>query len=347
MYKTLIVDDTEIYLMELERLDVWGAGSDFVIAGKARNGVEALERLREDRFDLVITDIRMPKLDGIGLLKEIKEANLCDCVALVSEHSEFEYAQRGLVLGAFDYLVKPVNKSGMQDLLERTGAYLERISTGSFYYPKAEEESILSLLNTNTAAVPKIFLDTAEALVRLADNDDLPTADLIAKFYGNILYAVFEKYPWLSLYTQAGKYEIAFRSAQVLSPHDYYEALSALIEFVRGFVFADIPNLLKDICSHILENPEACVSLQSAANLFRVNNTYLSNLFKQKTGMRFNEYLTGVKVARAKYYLEYTDKKVSEISYDLGYADSDYFNRLFKKYTGATPSSYRKNFHIA
>jgi two-component system response regulator YesN len=338
----LIVDDTEIYLVELERLDVWGAQSDFVIAGKARDGVEALELLQESRFDLVITDIRMPKLDGIGLLKEIKEANLCDCVALLSEYSEFEYAQRGLVLGAFDYLVKPVEKKEILRLLDRAAVYLDQISTGSFFYPKAEEESILALIDTNIAAVPKMFLDAAEALVRLADSEDLPTADITGKFYSNILHAIFEKYPWLSLYTQTGKYEIAFRSAEVSTPQDYFGTLSKLAVFVQGFCFADIPNLIKDICGHILENPEACISLGSAADRFRVNNTYLSNLFKQKTGIRFNEYLTGVKVARAKYYLEYTDKKVSEISYDLGYADSDYFNRLFKKYTGATPSSYRR-----
>jgi two-component system response regulator YesN len=345
VYKTLIVDDTEINLVELERLDVWGGQSNFIISGKARNGMEALECLKDEHFDLVITDIRMPKLDGIGLLKAIKDENLCDCVALFSEYSEFEYAQRGLVLGALDYLVKPVEKKELQRLLARTDEYLTRNNTGSFYYPKAEEENILSLLETNIAGVPKMFLDAAETLVRLTGNDKKPSADILGKFYSNLIYAIFGKYPWLSLYAQAGTYEIAFRSTNGCTPQDYYETLSKLIALLRSFLFADTPVLIRDICNHILENPEACVSLQSAADRFRVNNTYLSNLFKQKTGTRFNEYLTGVKVARAKYNLAHTEKKISEISYDLGYADSDYFNRLFKKYTGTTPSAYRKYFH--
>jgi AraC-like DNA-binding protein/proteasome lid subunit RPN8/RPN11 len=113
-------------------------------------------------------------------------------------------------------------------------------------------------------------------------------------------------------------------------------------ERVQEFVFPDAPELVRKVCSYILSFPEAASNLQSIAARFGVNNTYLSNLFKQKTGVGFNEYLTRVKVARAKYYLEYTDRKIGDICDTFGFADREYFNRLFKNHTGLTLTAYRK-----
>ena len=118
-------------------------------------------------------------------------------------------------------------------------------------------------------------------------------------------------------------------------------------EDVKSFVFPDAPALIRRVCSYIISYPEAADSLQSIADHFSVNNSYLSSLFKQKTGIGFNDYLTRVKIARAKYYLEYTDRKIGDICDILGFTDHDYFNRLFKKHVGETLAAYRNSHHGA
>jgi two-component system response regulator YesN len=366
MYRALIVDDADINLMELERLDAWGKESNFIIAGKAKNGVEAMARLRKSRYDLVITDIRMPKLDGIDLLKEIRRENLCDCVALFSEFDEFEYVRSGIVFGAFDYLVKPVNKRHVRALLTRARAFLDEkngaaphgsagytpgeTSEAEFFYPKAEEENIIDLIEIGSRDIPQMFLEAAQSVRRLLHDRALLADDMIRKLYGNIVRATYEKYSWLDLYipprglerhlsTGGGRTEDADPSD---GAERYFRPLSGLYGLIGRFVFSDAPESIRAICDFILRNPEQSISLQSVADNFNVNNTYLSNLFKQKTGMGFNEYLTTVKIARAKYYLENSEMRIGDISYAIGYADADYFNRLFKKYTGITPTAYRK-----
>ena len=68
MFKVLIVDDLEILRYDLKRMKVWSETKDFVIAGEAQNGKDALEKLRASSYDLLITDIKMPVIDGIELL---------------------------------------------------------------------------------------------------------------------------------------------------------------------------------------------------------------------------------------------------------------------------------------
>ncbi|HNU80766.1 MAG TPA: response regulator, partial [Bacillota bacterium] len=77
MLRIMIVDDVDIVRKELKRLKLWGDKTGFVISGEACNGHEALEKLEESKFDMVITDIRMPKVDGMELLKEITRRKLC------------------------------------------------------------------------------------------------------------------------------------------------------------------------------------------------------------------------------------------------------------------------------
>jgi two-component system response regulator YesN len=370
MYRTLIVDDVMFNLLELERLDAWGEESNFIIANKARDGVEALARLRKDRYDLVITDIRMPKLDGIDLLKEIKKENLCACVALFSELGEFEYARSGMILGAFDYLIKPVKKSNMNALLKRARIFLDArrkiicdgirndasagVIESGFFYPKTEEENIIALIECGSRDIPYLFKEAADSVERLLDGREALADDVIKKFYNNIIRATHERYPWLDLYVHQSNCKPHYTLTYGASEEErlnhggaiirYFQSLSELFHMIDRFVFIDTPHLIKDICDYILRNAESEISLQSIADRFGVNNTYLSNFFKQKTGIGFNEYLTTVKIERAKYYLVNTDMKVGCISYTLDYADADYFNRLFKRYVNMTPTAYRKQY---
>ncbi|NOV78726.1 response regulator [Clostridium saccharobutylicum] len=71
MYKVMIVDDMEIARLQLKRLKIWGEVSGFEITDEARNGYEAIQKLQTNSVDLIITDIRMPIVDGVELLEEV------------------------------------------------------------------------------------------------------------------------------------------------------------------------------------------------------------------------------------------------------------------------------------
>lgn len=83
------------------------------------------------------------------------------------------------------------------------------------------------------------------------------------------------------------------------------------------------------------------LSLQIVASQINVNPSYLSRVFKQETGVNFVNALTRVRIETAQYYLRTTRYKVYEIADKVGYRNTAYFSKLFKKVTGITPDEYR------
>ena len=81
---------------------------DIVIEGVAGNGQEGLQCIEAHRPDLVITDIRMPVMDGLKMLGKVQEAGLFPKVIVLTPYSEFAYARQAVKLGVCDYIIKPV-----------------------------------------------------------------------------------------------------------------------------------------------------------------------------------------------------------------------------------------------
>ena len=86
------------------------------------------------------------------------------------------------------------------------------------------------------------------------------------------------------------------------------------------------------------------ISLQMVAENIHVSPPYLSNLFKSETGANYTEYLFGRRMREAYYLLEQTDKSITDISLETGFANANYFSSCFKKESGMSPKHYRKKF---
>ena len=114
----MLVEDDSALRYLYSKMNVWEQYG-FEITEQVSNGKEALKLLETKQFDLFITDIRMPLVDGLTLLREVKEKNIEVLPVLASAHDKFEYARAGIVLGAFDFLVKPVTEAKVATVLER------------------------------------------------------------------------------------------------------------------------------------------------------------------------------------------------------------------------------------
>ncbi len=124
MYKVLIVEDDENMCFLYSKMKEW-KDYGFRIAGTAFNGREAMEKLKNFQYDVVATDIRMPDMDGITLLKEIREHKIPVLTVLISSYDEFEYARQGILYGACDFLVKPIRRKNLAEMLQRLKDLLE------------------------------------------------------------------------------------------------------------------------------------------------------------------------------------------------------------------------------
>ena len=82
---------------------------------------------------------------------------------------------------------------------------------------------------------------------------------------------------------------------------------------------------------------------QDVANEVHLSQSHFSTIFAQETGLTFTQYLTALRIGKARELLEATEMRSAQIATEVGYNDSHYFSYLFKKNTGATPGEYRKN----
>jgi YesN/AraC family two-component response regulator len=93
---------------------------------------------------------------------------------------------------------------------------------------------------------------------------------------------------------------------------------------------------------YIDKNIDKKVEMEHIASIMGYSTKYMSRVFKQETGMKFNEYRLQRKIEKAKEFLETTDYRIKQIAYELGYENSESFVRIFKKRTGLSPAVYRK-----
>lgn len=122
-YRILVVDDEPIHRNGLiEMLRKLRPEYEIVEAG---NGNEALNIVNSNNVDIIITDIRMPVMDGLAFLEEINNLLSKVKVIMLSGYAEFNYAQRAIKLGALDYILKPVNEARVNDILEKAEKKIE------------------------------------------------------------------------------------------------------------------------------------------------------------------------------------------------------------------------------
>ncbi len=116
--RVLLADDESVILRVLKKLISW-ENLGLSIVGEASDGLELKQQIVEQDPDLIVTDISMPGCTGIDIIREIHEAGRSVKVIFISTYQEFTYAQQALQYGALDYLVKPVNKSQLEQVVTK------------------------------------------------------------------------------------------------------------------------------------------------------------------------------------------------------------------------------------
>ena len=118
MLKVLIVEDEEMIRKGIVLTVDWAA-LDCVVVGEAANGVQGLEAARRLEPSLIITDLKMPQMDGIEMLKALRAEGCKAYVIILTAYDHFSYAQSALRLGAVDYLLKPFHDGDLENAITR------------------------------------------------------------------------------------------------------------------------------------------------------------------------------------------------------------------------------------
>lgn len=520
MLNVIVVDD-ETWICKLIRKIVDWDKTGFNIVADAGDGLKALKLIEEHKPDLVITDIRMPGLDGLGLIKAVREKKLDMEFIIISGYSDFEYARSALTYDAFGYLLKPLDKDEFEEVLYsakdkiskkhriqdklESGAsvmlenelrkiidktnkdidlaalnilYNRNFTEGPFYavifkrdYTARENDSVefsgflsdikkkyadsfqeivwfpgktndqtVFLINLKkdggdvydamkevmksfggeehlkgfsltisignrvenaggiaasyesaaNAMKARVFLGTGRVIDankeagRLADTgsgidirakkkllvllDVLDTDNALAEIKEILTDAEKKSAVSLTSYHMAAhevigllfesmqKKGVQLKSGagrqQAAANIDGFSSAKEIEKYITGLVkeFRDVyldekhdngEKLITEIKKFISENYMKNINLDDVAKLVCLSPTYVSEIFKRKTGENFSEYLINYRIEIAKDMLKDIRYKVVDVSLMVGYMDSKYFSRLFKKKVGVNPTDYR------
>jgi two-component system response regulator YesN len=136
LYKVFLVED-EVVTREGIRDNVDWKANGFEFSGEATDGDMALPLIQATKPDVLITDIKMPFMDGLQLCKIIRERMPWLKIIILSGHDEFEYAQEAIKLGVNEYLLKPITVQEMHKVLQKIAAQLD--------HEKTEQENLKKL----------------------------------------------------------------------------------------------------------------------------------------------------------------------------------------------------------
>ncbi|HJC66217.1 MAG TPA: response regulator [Candidatus Enterocloster excrementigallinarum] len=124
LYRIILVDDEEeVRTSIIKKIDWKSAG--FQVVGDAENGQDALEKIEQLEPDVVMTDIRMPYMDGLTLIEKIRQKYPSMKILIFSGFDDFEYAKQAIKLNVTEYILKPVNVEELTEILERVKANLD------------------------------------------------------------------------------------------------------------------------------------------------------------------------------------------------------------------------------
>lgn len=128
MYQLLIVEDEWIIREGLRQNFDWNA-IGFEVVADACDGELALKQYHQlNSIDVILTDIRMPMMDGIEMTRKLREAGSSVIVVFLSGYSDFSYAQQGIKLDVFDYILKPTKDSEIRAIFGRVRRYLDSLT---------------------------------------------------------------------------------------------------------------------------------------------------------------------------------------------------------------------------
>lgn len=522
MINAILVDDEFLTVEALKKI-IKNGDNDISIIGEAYDGLDALKIIENDQPDMAIVDIRMPNMDGLELMKQIKEKGLNTKVIVLSAYRDFEYARQAIQYGAFGYLVKPIDKARLfqeinnlkqkideeksviklrdivresiplvkekyfRQLLNGTVKYSEKSSEGKYQIDIDEQNCQLMLVSisglqcvdpdsSQDSAAGELIMkcmegelrektkvqalitekdeltvifNTTEALnsIDLANNlinslrqllqadvnvalsskgfslDDINCAyreariALIYRFYMGLNSVIafervkeiqflknsilFENEDYLIEQIKMGisdevmhifnqmynslkqnmnmnpemvynaYYEFIFYLKKALKDTNVekelkvqlshlelenlkcYLTLDQLSDFIRQTIISiisfiensrksDDSRLIEKVKCFCEENYSKDITLDLISEHVNMAKNYFCSLFKKKIGESFWDYLTNLRISKAKMFLETTEMKIGVISEKVGYKNSSHFCRIFKETVGVSPAEYKE-----
>ncbi len=342
MINVLIADDDHNARLGLtEMLDWSKLGANLVAA--VEDGEKVVEILKEhSNIDLIILDVCMPHMDGLAVAKYVHENNRDTDIILLSAHAEFEYAREALRYGVREYIIKPINRTKLNQLSEAV-AMVQRDKKHTINW-----RLFLHSPQRLTEVTEALRYKKEEMLDKLLDMepqfDDISIADF--KEYCLVLMGYIREY----IKSHSRDTEICEKSIGLINEISDIPSMKKFFkETFKSIILLDSQDSGKTgsgvvaIAKEYINNNILSADLHSysVASHLNLSVDHLSRLFKSVGEGSLSDYIIKAKIEKAKDIISNTSYSIRQVAQILGYSDPGYFVRVFKKKTSVTPTEYR------
>lgn len=367
MIKVFLVEDESIIREGIKNNIEWEVNG-FKLVGEAGDGEYAYPMILKSQPDILLTDVKMPFMDGLELSRLVKKALPKTKIIVISGYNEFDYAKEAIKIGINDYLLKPVTSASLMEALKKAADKIHEEQENSRLleryfidyekyrdfpdktdYSGVDRKLIRNFLKTGNAEECGRFID--EYFEAVGERNYM---SLLLRQYMtmDIFYCVQEFIRSLNVHNEK---ESASELMQLKRVTKAIESAERTIDYLKElFTFALTVRdktsgnrygiLIQEAKDYISENyGNSEFSLNMIAGYIGVSPSYFSSIFKQGTGQSFIEYLTKARIDRACELLKCTTLRTSEIGEKVGYNDPHYFSTAFKKIMGQSPKEFKNN----
>lgn len=355
-YKAILIDDESWTREVLRYMGRWEQLGIEVIA-EASDGEYGLQLILSLDPDIIITDVKMPHMDGLSLLSILRKKNCRARVLFVSGYEDYQYIRNAMQLGANDYLLKPVKPEELNRQLERCVCELNQeqqrdrhrewnpqIFLHTEWLPEYMEirGRVQEALRRNQPELLAQHMEYLEQFLGQREGDN-PSKDIA-------IYIYYDFHNLLHRFVSDNGY--LFR--------DFFDGTAGIYLFGNDFSMGEMLRVLtmlfqksmeqarqlhkeksriqmRTVCQYIEANYQENITLEQTADKFFVSKEYFSKVFKTETGIGFVNYLTAVRMKKAKELLLTEGTAIKEIVELTGYKEIGHFYKVFKKYYGITP----------
>ncbi len=345
MVKMLIVDD-ESFVRECLRTQIVWDSIGVEVSGTAKNGEEALQLYRESRPQLILSDVRMPKINGIELMRNIRQINAHVEFVFISGYQDFDYVKRALDYGASGYVLKPIETNELVEAIARAVKKIEKESMD-----KAALDNSLSV-NPYEVKYKRIVsrIKQADKRCLLESGNDFERYIVSCKDFEEKqqMLQQFIKELLKTSNREQKEYLLKAISKLYLCQQD-----KELTDFWKNFrreiteLYSASPvpakkQSVEEIKAYIQDHfKEVTLSLTSMSEQLNISPNYISTLFSKKCKCSIVTYIHLLRMEEAKKQLADSDTKISCIAESIGYENTTYFSTIFKRMVGKSPKEYR------
>jgi two-component system response regulator YesN len=360
---TVVLIDDEPWTREvIKSLGQWDK-LNLTVVGEASDGEYGLELIRRLKPDIILTDIKMPRQNGISLLEKLRETDQRTRVIVISGYDDFSFVHSAMHLGVTDYLLKPVKPEELNKQLEKCVRELLEEKNVPYDQPQGldgflhvswigeyltRRSALMECLRAGNPEILKNCFVRLGELPGVKNEGEMQKGLLVALYYD--LMGVLQRHILGEGFT-VSQVLSGMESTFVFSQDATFTSMLAHVQKVYLTAAVQMEKLIRArgrldldaIVRYVKENACKGITLEETAARFFVTKEYLSKIFKTHTGDNFSDFVMRLRMEKAKELLCSLRMPVKEVGELTGFLDPAHFYKAFKRFYGVTPGEMAKS----